>query len=210
MGTQFFKIFYAGTHTSASGQALTFSEQDIDAMAAVYPLLAKNAPLVLGHPPDDGPPLGEVLGLHAKKGVLFALASVSDELTELVRTNQRTSISCAFFQKGDPRAPLPNVWCLRHIGFLDKTPPAVKGLGPLDFAESVVGVGCVNAAHFPSLLDSSGTDSEVSFSDAQQGVAPLKTGRDALHQIACRTAAVHPEFTYVDAVRIFETNPKNR
>lgn len=210
MPTQFFKIFRAGTHTTSAGQTLTFSEEDVNAIAAAYPTLSKKAPLVLGHPLDDGPALGEVLGLHAKDGALFALADVSDELNDLVRTKQRTNVSCAFFSKGDPRSPGAGVWGLKHVGFLDKTPPAVKGLGALEFSESVSGVGCVDASFCLSLVDLSGTGSEVSFSEAQQGITPMQKGREALHQVACRTAAAHPEFTYIDAVRIFETGFKNR
>ena len=210
MATQFFKIFYAGTHTSTAGQALTFSEQDVAAMAAVYPMLAQKSPLVLGHPPEDGPAMGEVLGLHAKNGHLFALADVSEELEELVRSQQRKNISCAFFPKGDPRVPLADVWGLKHVGFLDETPPAVKGLGPLEFAQSVIGAGSVGASFGLCMADLSVSGSEVSFSEVQQGMVSLKTGREALHQIASRTAAAHPDFSYVDAVRIFETSLKNR
>lgn len=210
MPTQFFKIFKAGTHTTAAGRTLTFSEEDVNAIAAAYPILAKKAPLVLGHPLDDGPALGEVLGLHAKDGALFALADVSDELTDLVRTKQRINISCAFFSKGDPRSPASDVWGLKHVGFLDKTPPAVKGLGALEFAESIDGVGCVDVSFGLFLVDLSGTGSEVSFSEAQHGITSMQKGRQALHQVACRTAAAHPEFSYIDAVRIFETGIKNR
>ena len=205
MPTQFFKIFRTGTHTTMAGQALTFAENDLSATAAAYPHMTKKAPLVLGHPADDGPALGTVLGLHYKDGALFALADASDELTGLVRAKKCVSVSCAFFPKDDPRNPAPGVWGLKHIGFLGSQPPAVKGLGPLEFAEPIDGVSYVNGSFGLSFVDLSGMGAEVSFSQMQQGITPMQKGREALHQVAQRTAAAHPEFSYIDAVRIFES-----
>lgn len=118
-----------------AGQELTFSECDLVKTAAYYPHQAKKAPLVLGHPSNDGPALGTVQELIVKDACLFAKAEVSDELINLVRSGQYVERSAAFWPPGDSRNPAPSIYYLRHIGFLGAMKPAVKGMGPLAFSE---------------------------------------------------------------------------
>lgn len=199
MATKFFKIFRAGTHRTMAGQAIAFSEKEVSDIAKYYPLGGKKAPLVLGHPGNDGPALGMVLSLHEKRGALFASADSSDELTNLVRAKQCTGVSCKFFTKDDPLNPVPGMWSLRHVGFMvGGMQPSIKDLGALEFSEHV------GAYLDSSFVDLSGMASEVSFAEAQQGITPYRRGREALHHAALHTVAAHPEFSYIEAVSMFE------
>lgn len=128
-------IFRSGTHTAMGGQTLTYSEQDIDRMAAAYNESARPAPLVLGHPQHDDPAYGVVKSLFAKAGVLYAIASVSAALIALVKAGQYNNVSAAFVAPAGPGNPAPGAWYLRHVGFLGAIAPAVKGLDPIAFAE---------------------------------------------------------------------------
>ena len=160
-------------------------------------LAAKPPPLVLGHPESDTPALGAVLRLHEKGGALFAEADASDELTSLVRAKKCAGVSIALYPKSDPRNPVPGLWSLKHVGFMvGGMQPAVKDLGVPQFAESMG----LDAA----FVDITGAGAEVSFAEAQQGPAAYQRGREALHRAALRTVAVHPEFSYYEAVRMFE------
>lgn len=199
MATKFFKIFRAGTHRAMAGQTIAFSEKDVSDIAKYYPLGGKKAPLVLGHPGNDGPALGLVLSLHEKQGALFASADSSDELTSLVRAKQCAGVSCAFFTKNDPLNPVPGMWSLKHVGFMvGGMQPAIKDLGALEFSENV------GAYLDASFVDLSGMGSEVSFAENQQGLTPYQRSREALHHAALRTVAAHPEYSYTEAVRMFE------
>ena len=199
MATKFFKIFRAGTHRAMAGQTITFSDKEVSDIATYYPLGVKKAPLVLGHPGSNGPALGVVLSLHEKHGALFASADSSDELTNLVRAKQCTGVSCAFVSKGDPLNPVPGMWSLKHVGFMvGGMQPAIKDLGALEFSEHV------GAYMDASFVDLSGMTSEVSFAEAQQGGTPYQRNREALHYAALRTVAAHPEYSYFEAVSMFE------
>lgn len=198
MTTQFFKIFRAGTHRAMNGKTLTFSPQEVSATARYYQPGGKKAPLVLGHPADDAPPLGLVLELHEKGGALFAAADASDALIQLVRDKKCAGVSCAFFAKDDPRNPVPGMWSLKHVGFMtDGMRPSIKDLGVPAFSEPV---GDWLEASFSDLQSLA---FDVSFSQAPQDTA-YQRGREALHRAALNTVAAHPGFTYLEAVTMLE------
>lgn len=205
MSTKFFKIFRSGNHKASSGDVFSYSDKDIRDMATYYPLAATRANLVLGHPLEDEKPLGTVLSLHEKSGGLFAEAEVSDLLTQIVRGNQCAGVSCAFFAKSDPKNPVPGAWSLKHVGFMvGGMKPSLKDLGELRFAESVGHGGGLGAEFRDGFMDLTGMGHEVSFAEAQRGITTYQRGRDALHEAAVRIATAHPEFCYLDVVRIFE------
>ena len=207
MSIKFFKIFRAGTHTSMAGQTLSFSEQDVADIATFYPMVKKFAPLVLGHPVDDCPAYGMVTALRYKDGALFAEAEVNDELVDLVQKGRYGNVSASFFARGDSRNPVPGMWTLKHVGFLGAAAPAVKGLGELNFAESVSSGHYIGPGVGASFVGLRNRGSEVSFAEARgQRQSDYQRSREALHQAALRTVAAHPEFSYREAVRMFEPN----
>ena len=56
-------IFRAGRHTASCGTALDFDETTLQASAAAYDPALHEAPIVVGHPRDNGPAFGWIKGL---------------------------------------------------------------------------------------------------------------------------------------------------
>ena len=95
------------------------------------------APLVLGHPADDAstPAHGWVAALESgSDGVHAVPEQVGSELADWVKTGRYGPVSASLYGPDHPGNPTPGKWHLRHVGFLGATPPAVKGLAPVEFA----------------------------------------------------------------------------
>lgn len=128
-------IFRAGTHTSAEGARLTFTEADLDAIVASYDPAVHEAPLVLGHPKHDDPAYGWVRSLRRAGPDLEATVDFSDaSFAEQVRTAYKKR-SASFYLPDAPENPKPGTYYLRHLGLLGAQPPALKGLRPASFAD---------------------------------------------------------------------------
>ena len=63
-------IFRPGRHISAAGASLEFTEADLAATVAAYNPELHEAPIVVGHPKDNGPAYGWVTGLAVADGEL--------------------------------------------------------------------------------------------------------------------------------------------
>jgi len=128
-----FQIFQAGTHEAMGGRVMDWSVWDLKSTIAVYSYDQDPAPLTLGHPANDLPVLGLVKSLFLKNDKLYAYAWVKDVLLHLVREGRYKHVSAAFKKS---RHGSPDVWQLKHVGFLGATPPAIKGMDPLGFSEA--------------------------------------------------------------------------
>ncbi|PTM95067.1 hypothetical protein C7449_104130 [Mycoplana dimorpha] len=128
--------FRAGRHTSSSGQTLTFTERDLDAIAASYDPRTHEAPIVVGHPKTDAPAYGWIERVIAKSDGLHAIPrQVNAEFSELVQQGAYKKVSAAFYPANAANNPKPGAPYLRHVGFLGAEPPAVKGLSAVQFSE---------------------------------------------------------------------------
>jgi hypothetical protein len=131
-----FEIFKSGRHTPTSGDALSFSEADIAAIAAGYDPATHEAPIVVGHPKQDAPAYGWIAGLAVRKDRLVATPDkVNDDFSELVKNGSFKKVSASFYRPDSANNPTPGQYYLRHVGFLGAEPPAVKGLKPIEFAD---------------------------------------------------------------------------
>lgn len=129
--------FRPGRHTTIGGEAIEFSQADIEATAAAYDPKRLRAPLVKGHPKTDDPAQGWVARLRADaRGLHAEPEQVAPAFAEEVRAGRYGAVSAKFYRPTDPNNPVPGVWYLRHLGFLGAQPPAVKGLEPPAFAEA--------------------------------------------------------------------------
>ena len=129
------KIFKSGAQTTAAGQTIEFSDADLIACAAAYDPATSEAPIVIGHPKTDAPAYGWIARLIAEDGALFAdLDRVNPAFAEAVNGGAYRHVSAAFYGPHNPANPKPGAYYLRHVGFLGATPPAVKGLGAVEFA----------------------------------------------------------------------------
>lgn len=119
------EVFRAGDHVDSSGRTHTFSEADLDRIAAYDPA-RHEAPLVIGHPTANAPAFGWVKRVYREGGTLLAdFKDVSPEFADLVKAGRFKKRSISLYPDGS----------LRHVGFLGATPPAVKGLRDVAFAE---------------------------------------------------------------------------
>lgn len=129
-------IFRAGRHRTIDGRSVAFSEADLAAIAAAYDVAVHEAPLVIGHPKTDDPAMGWVSGLKCVGLRLEAdFRQMDPAFAEAVEAGRYKHVSAAFYAPDSPRNPKPGGYYLRHVGVLGAVPPAVKGLGPLAFAE---------------------------------------------------------------------------
>jgi hypothetical protein len=128
-------IFRAGTYQAMAGQTVTLTPADLAATAAAYDPARHEAPLVVGHPADNGPAWGWVDGLAATDADLHARArDVAADFVAAVRARRYSKISASFWPPTHPANPAPGVWSLRHVGFLGAAVPAVLGLAPVTLA----------------------------------------------------------------------------
>ena len=131
------EIFRGGTHTDMRGTTLAFGESEIVDIAAAYDPALSEAPIVIGHPRTDAPAYGWVKSLSARGDRLYAEPDQVDAaFAELVESGRYKKVSACFYRPAAPANPKPGAYYLRHVGFLGAQPPAVKGLAPVEFAES--------------------------------------------------------------------------
>jgi hypothetical protein len=129
-------IFKPGRHTSSNGVAAEFSEADLQATIDGYDPSLHEAPVVIGHPADNGPAWGWVKALQFAEGELVAdLDQVDPEFAEMVQAGRFKKRSASFYRPTAPSNPKPGIYYLRHVGFLGAQPPAIKGLREVQFEE---------------------------------------------------------------------------
>lgn len=134
-------IFKTGTHTSSNGATLDFSEDKLQGSAESYSPSVHEAPIVIGHPKDNGPAYGWVKSMEFSEGSLDAIPDqVNEDFAEMVKKGSFKKVSASFYLPDAPNNPSPGNLYLRHVGFLGAQPPAIKGLSAVDFSEQEEGV----------------------------------------------------------------------
>lgn len=124
---KWFEIFRSGIHTDSAGVSHTYSDADLDTIAANYNPQHSEAPLVIGHPKTNEPAYGWVGELKRFGTSLFAKAkSIVPEFEQAIKDGLFTKRSIALNPDNT----------LRHVGFLGAVPPAVKGMQDLAFADA--------------------------------------------------------------------------
>lgn len=114
---------------------MSFSSADVASIAAAYDPAKHQAPLVKGHPSDDAPAYGWVERLAVEDGALVAeFGDVDQAVKADVDAGRYRFVSSAFYRPDEKTNPTPGKWHLRHVGLLGAVPPAVKGLGRVQFA----------------------------------------------------------------------------
>lgn len=131
-----FQIFKPGTHTASSGTTLSFTEEQLQAAVAAYDPALHEAPIVVGHPRDNGPAYGWVKSLSFSDGAITAEPiQVDADFAEMVQAGRFKKRSASWYLPDAPNNPKPGTLYLRHVGFLGAQPPAVKGLKEVAFSE---------------------------------------------------------------------------
>lgn len=134
-------LFRVGTHTSAGGSTISFSEDQVRDLVDRYDPGVFKAPLVIGHPKSDDPAYGWVSGLSYDEGDVDALPDqVEPQFADMVGAGRFRYVSASLYGPDSPSNPKPGGYYLRHVGFLGAQPPAIKGLRPVEFADAEEGV----------------------------------------------------------------------
>lgn len=129
------EIFRAGTHADTAGIKHTFSEADMAECAASFNLTRYTPPLVKGHPEMDTPAYGRAVHLYAEGPYLYADVELGSAVFAEMDDLKWLAVSAAFYPRDHPHNPCPGKLGIRHIGLLGASPPAVKGLQNIRFAE---------------------------------------------------------------------------
>lgn len=118
------------------GVEVSFTDADLQAIAAAYDASSDPAPLVVGHPRTDDPAFGWVAGLKVEGGALVATPEkIEPSFAEMVRAGRYRKVSARFFPPDAASNPKPGSYYLKHVGFLGAQAPAVSGLGTVQFAD---------------------------------------------------------------------------
>lgn len=134
------RIFRTGTFTSVEGTVVSFTADDLAAIASSYDPAIDPAPLVIGHPKLDDPAFGWAGALSVEGDVLVAMPDrVEPAFAEMVNAGRFGRISAQFYPPDNPNNPKPGNWYLKHIGFLGAAAPAVKGLGVVSLSDGDAG-----------------------------------------------------------------------
>lgn len=177
------------------GQTVSFSDADLQATATAYNTAKSAAPLCIGHPNDDKPAYGRVDSLVAKGGALYAVAEFADYLMNAVKAGTWKYVSAKFAAAPNSGAGMPRLWTLQHVGFLGGFPPAVKGLGAVEFGESRQLAPCLNGE---ALAFAETQFDTVAFA-APAGYS-VDVDRLAVHVKALSVQRAIPGLSYIDAI----------
>lgn len=137
------EFFRPGKHVDTSGKVVHVTADHLRATAAAYKPELHDAPLVVGHPKMDDPAYGWVKAVQFNEQTqrLEAIPhQVDADFAEIVNDGKYKKVSARFYLPDSPGNPVPGVYYPKHIGFLGATPPAVKGLKSVSFADDAEGV----------------------------------------------------------------------
>ncbi len=141
--TREIEIFRAGTFTALGGQTVSFTQADLDELAASYNPDSDPAPVVIGHPTTDAPAWGWAKSLRVDGDVLKAVVDqLEPAFAKAVTAGRYKRVSPSFYPRGHAASPKPDQLYLKHIGFLGGAAPAVKGLVPVAFSADAQS-GCI-------------------------------------------------------------------
>lgn len=134
-----FRIFRVGTHTDSAGNATAFTREQLEATVKAYNEGDWRAPMVVGHPKGHAPAYGWVGKLSiddAGEVKVDDVEKLNPDFAELMKSGAFRNRSASWYAPDHPNNPTPGVWQLRHLGMLGAQPPALKGLGDVEFNDS--------------------------------------------------------------------------
>jgi type I restriction-modification system DNA methylase subunit len=127
MNTKWINIFRTGTHTDSAGHTKTWTDSDLDRIVSNFARRTEDPPLVFGHPTSSDPAQGWFAALRKRGEFLQAqFAQPTD--------TARRALDNGDYKYGS--LSLTPDLRIRHFGLLGAVPPAVKGLGRVEFGEA--------------------------------------------------------------------------
>jgi hypothetical protein len=120
-------IFKTGTHTDSSGRTRTWTGRDLEKIVSNYSQRTEDAPVVFGHPKANEPAQGWFKEVRKQGENLQAqFAQISDKAQQAMDNGGYKYGSLSL---------TPDLK-IRHFGLLGAVPPAVKGLGRVEFQDA--------------------------------------------------------------------------
>lgn len=130
-----FRIFRPGKHVASCGTAVEFTEDDLKQAVSNYNAQVYAAPLVIGHPKTEDRAYGWAERLSYEDGHVVAHPDkVDPAFADLVEKGAYRNRSASWYMPDHPNNPVPGSLYPKHIGFLGAVPPALKGLGDIQFS----------------------------------------------------------------------------
>ncbi len=139
------EILRAGNHTASSGESVALSTNDLKEIADSYNPQNFRAPLIVSHDtqglsdrqlPDSEFAFGIPQALKVVGDRLKAtFEEIAPEFVQWVRDKKILAISGSIYPRNSSGNPTPGKLSLRHIAGLGRTPPAIKGMTPLNLSE---------------------------------------------------------------------------
>ena len=138
-------ILRIGRYKDAGGRNYDITPQVLKELVESFK--SKTAPLVKGHPTNDAPAMGWVEKLKIEGDKLLAsFSEITEDFKEEVAQSAFRNISASFFMPLSDSNPAKGKYCLRHVGALGASRPAIPNLGTLQealaFSEYNDGVIC--------------------------------------------------------------------
>lgn len=131
-----FRIFRPGKHRASCGTVVEFTEEDLKRAVSAYTPALYAAPLVIGHPKTEDRAYGWAESLTYEDGHVVAHPDkVEPQFAELVEQGAYRNRSASWYMPDHPNNPSPGNLYPKHIGFLGAVPPALKGLGDVQFSD---------------------------------------------------------------------------
>ncbi len=178
--TRTVEVFRPGTFTPMAGSPISFTEEDLKALAAGYDADAHPAPAVVGHPKTDDPAFAWARAFRwddGRKRLLADLGEIEPAFGEAVAAGRYKRVSLSLFTPDAPHNPKPGQYYPKHIGFLGAAAPAVSGLKPVQFSADEAGVATFEFADASALRDVAGCFEGCATSSSKSSASILPTRR---------------------------------
>ncbi|MGL4676049.1 MAG: hypothetical protein ACRCWI_00050 [Brevinema sp.] len=123
-------ILKIGCYTDSKGKVLELTHQILQEIADCYS--ENSAPLIKGHPNSEDPAMGWVHQLKLIGDKLYAsFTDINEIFKQELKKKLFKNISASFFLPNSSSNPQQGKYCLRHVGALGATRPAIPNLGRL-------------------------------------------------------------------------------
>lgn len=159
-------IFRTGTHTDSAGRTRTWTDADLERIVSNFEQRTEDPPVVFGHPRGSDPAEGWFQGVRKNGDLLQArFSQVSDRAARGVENGDYKYGSLSL---------TPDLK-IRHFGLLGAAPPAVKGLGRVEFSGDGGGLTVdVQINHAAPKMDGEGPDKAEDDMDPKELMAKIE------------------------------------
>lgn len=177
-----FRIFRPGKHRASCGTVVEFTEDDLKRAVGAYSPTLYAAPLVIGHPKTEDRAYGWAESLSYEDGhVVVHPDKVEPQFSELVEQGAYRNRSASWYMPNHPSNPSPGNLYPKHIGFLGAVPPALKGLGDVQFSAEAGPVDFAAESHPDLVVEFGDADDAWNVASMLSSAARLFRGlRDAM------------------------------